>query len=90
MSSFSEKAVGEGGSSVGGEDGLCCLGDDFAFVDFGSEFEKSNAGFLVAEGDGVLDGGGASVLRQERGVNVDDAVGEEVENAFGNDVAEGG
>ncbi len=47
MSAFSEEAMGESGSGVGGENGFSFLSDNFAVVDFGSEFEEGDAGGLV-------------------------------------------
>ncbi len=89
MTTFLKEAVGEGGSGIGGKDGFCCLGDDFSFVNFGGEFEKSDAGFLVTESNSMLDGGGTAILRQERGMDVDDTLRKKVEDFFGENVTEG-
>ena len=57
--------------------------DDLAGVDFMFEEERGDARFRFAVDDGPVDGGGSTVLRQQRRVQVECAHGRHVPHHFG-------
>lgn len=87
---FSKEAGEEGRRGVGGEDILFLLGEDLALVYLGSQAEKGNAGYCIAESDSVGNGGGASVLREKGGVEAEDALRKLVNKRLWENLAIGG
>jgi len=72
----------ECGGGVAGEDGDALLRDDFAGVDVLIDVVDGAAGFSYAGGERLFPGAQALERREQRRMDVDDAMGEGVEERF--------
>ena len=69
---------------------MCCLGEDEAVVEFGGvHCLQADAGVGAAGEEGVLEGCGTAEVGEERGVDVQAAVGGGGEDTGGDEEAEG-
>ena len=81
------QARGEGFGGVVGGDCKFLLEEDVAGVEAGIDAHGGDAGDGLTVGDGPLDGSGAAIFREQRGVQVDVAEWREIEHPLRNDAA---
>ena len=81
------KAWGEGLGGVVGRDGEFLLEEDVAGIEAGVDAHGGDAGDGFTVRDRPLDGCGAAIFREQRGVQVDVAERREIEHPLRNDAA---